>query len=92
MVSEDTVKRYIVAAIRKADLNTVSAKQIRRTVENQLDLRQDELASGRWKAFVKSVINETVESIEHGKPLLGREIIDDEIEPEVMRKDRSKIC
>lgn len=60
------MKQRVAAAVRKADLNTVSAKQIRRTVEKQLNLQQDELASGKWKAIVKLAIEETIAAIQHG--------------------------
>jgi hypothetical protein len=64
MVSEGEVKTHIAAAVRKADLNTVSAKQIRRNVEKELNLEQDELAAGKWKALVKTVIETTMAAIE----------------------------
>jgi len=66
MVSQDTVRQHIAKAIRTADLTTVSAKQIRRSVEVQLGLEQDELASREWKSFVKNVIEETMAAIERG--------------------------
>jgi hypothetical protein len=68
MVTESIVKQHVSTAVRKADLNTVSAKQIRRTVEKQLNLQQDELVSGKWKAIVKSAIEETIAAIERGDP------------------------
>jgi hypothetical protein len=64
MVSEREVTTHVAAAVRKADLTTVSAKQIRRIVEKELNLEQDELAAGKWKALVKSVIEGTMAAIE----------------------------
>jgi len=64
MVSRATVRQHIAKAIKTADLTTASAKQIRRSVEVQLGLKQDELASGEWKSFVKNVIEETMAAIE----------------------------
>ena len=67
MVTQDKVQQHITRAIRKADLSTVTAKQIRRIVENELDLGDGELSSERWKGFVKSVIEETMAGIERGQ-------------------------
>jgi translation elongation factor EF-4 len=67
MVSEEAVKQHIATAVRKADLDTVSARHIRRTVEKQLDLDQDELSSAKWKPIVTSVIDQTVASIHDAK-------------------------
>ena len=85
MVSEETVKQHVATAVRKADLNTVSAKQIRRTVEQQLKLEQDELASGKWKTIVKSVIEETMAAIERGDPPPQDKAAQDENEDEDAR-------
>jgi len=82
MVSEDVVRQHVSTAVRKADLNTVSAKEIRRTVERQLGLEQDELASGKWKKIVKTVIEETMAAIERGDPDPQE---DDESEEEIAR-------
>jgi hypothetical protein len=62
-----TVRQHIAKAVRTADLTTVSSKQIRKSVEAQLGLEQDELTSGEWKAFVKTVIEETMAAIERGE-------------------------
>jgi hypothetical protein len=67
MVSQTTVRKNIARAVRTADLTTVSAKQIRRNVESELGLERDELASQEWKAFVKTVIEETMAAIERGE-------------------------
>jgi len=67
MVSQATVRQHIAKAIRTADLNTASTKQIRRSVETQLGLEQDKLASGEWKSFVKNVIDEMMVAIERGE-------------------------
>jgi len=67
MVSQATVRTNIAKAVRTADLSTVSAKQIRRTVETQLGLGDGELASKEWKAFAKTVIEETMAAIERGQ-------------------------
>jgi DEK C terminal domain len=67
MVSQTTVRQNIARAVRTADLTTVSAKQIRRNVESELGLERDELASLEWKAFVKTVIEETMATIERGE-------------------------
>jgi hypothetical protein len=64
MLNENKVRQHVAAAVRKADLNTVSAKQIRRSVEKELGLSQDELAEGKWKRIVKDVIEETMAAIE----------------------------
>lgn len=82
MVSEDAVRQHVATAVRRADLNTVSAKQIRRTVEKQLNLEQDELTSGKWKKMVKSVIEETMTAIERGDPAPQE---DDESEEKIAR-------
>jgi DEK C terminal domain len=82
MVSEDEVRQHVTTAVRKADLNTVSAKQIRRTVEKQLHLEQDDLASGKWKKIVKTVIEETMAAIERGDPSPQE---DDESEEKIAR-------
>ena len=74
MVSEDAVKHHIAAAVRKADLNTVSARQIRRAAEKQLNLDQGELSSGRWKKFVESIIEDTLAAIQHEGPESDREV------------------
>lgn len=79
MVSQDVVKQHVSTAVRKADLTTVSAKQVRRTVEKQLNLEQDELASGKWKILVKSVIEETMAAIERGDPDPQEEGSEDEV-------------
>jgi hypothetical protein len=68
MVNENTIRKHVTAAVRKADLNTVSAKQIRRTVETQLSLPQDYLADSKWRNVVKGVIEETMAAIERGEP------------------------
>jgi len=76
MVSEDAVRKHVAAAVRKADLNTVTAKQIRRNVEKQLNLEQDELSSTKWKSVVKAVIEETMEALQNqetSKEKLGDE-------------------
>jgi hypothetical protein len=67
MVSQKSVRKTIARAVRTADLTTVSAKQIRRNVELELGLGRDELASQEWKAFVKTVIEETMAAIERGE-------------------------
>jgi DEK C terminal domain len=67
MVSQTTVRKNIARAVRTADLTAVSAKQIRRNVESELGLERDELASQEWKAFVKTVIEETMAAIERGE-------------------------
>jgi phage terminase Nu1 subunit (DNA packaging protein) len=67
MVSQTTVRKNIARAVRTADLTTVSAKQIRRNVESELGLERDELTSLEWKAFVKTVIAETMATIERGE-------------------------
>ena len=85
MVSKDTVKQHVATAVRKADLNTVSAKQIRRTVEKQLKLEQDELASGKWKTIVKSVIEDTMAAIERGDPTPQNKATQEESEDEDAR-------
>jgi hypothetical protein len=85
MVSQDAVKHHIAAEVRKADLNTVSARQIRRAVEKQLNLNQDELSSGKWKKFVGSVIGDTMAAIQHGGPE------GDESDREVARMSRDEI-
>jgi hypothetical protein len=82
MVSEDAVRQHVTTAVRKADLNTVSARQIRRAVERQLHLEQDELASGKWKKIVKTVIEETMAAIERGDPSPHE---DDESEEKIAR-------
>jgi hypothetical protein len=51
--------RRIASAVRKADLNAVSAKHIRRTVERELRLSQDDLAVGKWRTIVKDTIEAT---------------------------------
>lgn len=67
MPSQNTIKQHIATAIRKADLTTVSAKQIRRTVEKQLDLAENELSNEKWKALVKGWIQEAMVAIEAGE-------------------------
>ena len=85
MPSEDVVKQHIATAVRKADLNAVSAKQIRRAVEKQLNLEHDELGSGKWKAIVKSVIDETIAEIGSGEPITQEQPVEEESEDEFMR-------
>ena len=58
MVNENKVRQHVAVAVRKADLNTVSAKQIRRAVEKELGLNQDDLVEGKWRAIVNDVIDE----------------------------------
>jgi len=87
MVSEDAVRKHVAAAVRKADLNTVTAKQIRRNVEKQLNLEQDELSSTKWKSIVKAVIEETMEALQNqetSKEKLGDE--EESGEEEIRRK------
>jgi len=86
MVSEDAVRKHVAAAVRKADLNTVTAKQIRRNVEKQLNLEQDELSSTKWKSVVKAVIEETMEALQNqtSKEKLGDE--EESGEEEIRRK------
>lgn len=85
MVTEEAVKQHVATAVRKADLNTVSAKQIRRTVEQQLKLEQGELTSGKWKLIVKSVIGDTMAAIERGDPPPQDKNAQDESEDEHAR-------
>ena len=66
MVNENKVRQQVAVAVRKADLNTVSAKQIRRAVEKELGLNQDDLAEGKWRAIVNDVIEETLAAIDEG--------------------------
>ena len=67
MPSQNTVKQHITTAIKKADLTTVSAKQIRRTVEKQLGLAENELSNEKWKTLVKGWIQEAMAAIERGE-------------------------
>jgi hypothetical protein len=90
MVSIEAVKQRVATVVRNADLNTVSAKQIRRTVEQQLKLEQDELTSGKWKTIVKSVIEETMVAIERGDPRPQDQATQDEHEDEDARMALSK--
>jgi hypothetical protein len=64
MVNENAVRQRVASAVRKADLNAVSAKQIRRTVEKELRLSQDELAVGKWRTIMKDAIEQTMTMIE----------------------------
>ena len=64
MVSEDAVRKHVASAVRKADLNSVTAKQIRQSVEKQLHLEENQLSSERWKSIVKEVIEETMAALQ----------------------------
>jgi DNA-binding XRE family transcriptional regulator len=82
MVNENTVRQRVASAVRKADLNTVSAKQIRRTVEKESGLSQDALAVGKWRTIVKEVIEQTMMAIEEGGQHEELEILVDDSEEE----------
>jgi DEK C terminal domain len=62
--SPTTIKAHLTNAIRKADLTTVSAKQIRRIVEKELNLPDNELSSEKWKAGVKKWIQEALAALD----------------------------
>jgi len=65
---EFRIRNAVAKAVRSADLNSVSAKEIRTSVESQLGLEEKELSSERWKSIVKEVIQETMAAIERGEP------------------------
>jgi hypothetical protein len=71
-VSELEVRRHVAVAVKIADWNTVTTKQIRRAVEKVLNLPQDYLARPEWRKIVKEVIKEamTIETSENDDPLL----------------------
>ena len=85
-MSEDVVRKHVASAVRKADLNTVTAKQIRRSVEKQLNLEQDELSSKRWKSVVKAVIEETMEALQNQETSKKKHEDEAESEEEERRK------
>ena len=62
------IRKAVAKTVRKADLNTVSAKQIRKSVENELALKEGELSSERWKSVVKEVIEQTMAAITRDGP------------------------
>jgi len=66
MPPQNTVKHHLTTAIKAADLTTVSARQIRRTVETELGLAEGELSSETWKGVVKGWIQEAMAAIERG--------------------------
>ena len=65
---ETQIRKVVAKTVRKADLNTVSAKQIRKSVENELALKEGELSSERWKSVVKEVIEQTMAAITRDGP------------------------
>jgi hypothetical protein len=65
---ETQIRKAVAKTVRKADLNTVSAKQIRKSVENELALKEGELSSERWKSVVKEVIEQTMAAITRDGP------------------------
>src|ERR1700733_9304245 len=91
MVSQDAVKQHVATAVRKADLTTVSAKQIRRTVETHLDLSEGTLSNDKWRGLVKTVIGETMASIERGDPASQKQAIQSDGEEQVARKVHSRV-
>jgi len=68
MPTEQKVRKHVTSAVRKANLTTVTPKQIRRTIEKQLSLEQDFLAAEKWKTLVNDVIEETMAAIERDEP------------------------
>ena len=84
MVTEDAVRQHVATAIRKADLNTVSAKQIRRIVETQLSLEKGTLSTDKWKGLVKSVIEEVMASID-APPVSQKDPVQYDSEEDVAR-------
>src|SRR5436309_3415992 len=64
--SPNTVKTHLTNAIRKSDLTTVSANQIRRIVETELNLSEKRLSSEKWKVRVKTWIQEVMMEVEEG--------------------------
>ena len=91
MVSQDAVKQHVATTVRKADLTTVSAKQIRRTVETHLDLSEGTLSNDKWKGLVKTVIEETMASIERGDPPSQKQAIQSEGEEQLARIAYSRV-
>jgi|SRR5271170_1892811 hypothetical protein len=85
MVSQDALKQHVATAVRKADLTTVSAKQIRQTVETQLNLSQGTLSNDKWKGLVKTVIEETMASIERGDPPSQQDVEQSDSDEQVAR-------
>ena len=65
MPSEEAIRQHVLTLVRNSDLTIVTAKQIRRKIEHELQLEQDELASPLWKGVVKSAIDEAMIAIEH---------------------------
>ena len=91
MVTEAAVKQHVAMAVREADLNAVTAKQIRRIVESQLNLLQGTLSTDKWKGLVKSVIEETMESIERGEEPSPKVAVQSESEEDIARMFHSVI-
>ena len=56
MVTEDAVRQHVATAIHRADLNTVSAQQIREIVETQLSLEKGTLSTDKWKVLINLII------------------------------------
>jgi DEK C terminal domain len=77
MATPEVVRAHIAAAVRRADLTTVTPKQVRRSVERELDLQEGFLGEDRWRKMVGQAIRETMATMEdeQGKAQLkkGRE-------------------
>jgi hypothetical protein len=85
MPTQATVKQHITKAVRKADLTSVSAKQIRRSVEKELDLAENALSNETWKALVKEWILDATVAIERGDVETDNEDVKEVEEEEIGR-------
>jgi hypothetical protein len=68
VLMESRIRKAVSKTVRTADLSTVSAKQIRKSVESKLGLEVGELSSEQWKGVVNEAIQETMAAIERGEP------------------------
>src|SRR3981189_3432249 len=85
MPTQNTVKQHITTAVRKADLTSVSAKQIRRSVEKELNLAENALSNETWKALVKEWILDATVAIERGDVETDNEDVKEVEEEEIGR-------
>jgi hypothetical protein len=64
-LSIETVKERVADAVRKGDLNVVSAKQIRTTVEDELNLPRDHLKKSQWRKQIEEEIDKILAEMKH---------------------------
>jgi DEK C terminal domain len=64
MPTELEIWTHVHCIVHISDLTTLTTKQVRQKVEEELNLEEDELTSPQWKSLVKTAIADAMEEVQ----------------------------